>query len=89
MHARTATFLQALNRFAAVLTYDRRGYGRSAPLRPASVTAQAAAADLHPHQPLNGNADTNKPKLQPNRLLDVRSWFREVATISKTTNLNL
>jgi pimeloyl-ACP methyl ester carboxylesterase len=47
MQAWPATFLQALNRFAGVLTYDRRGYGRSAPLRPAPVTAQAAAADLH------------------------------------------
>ena len=41
------TFLQALNRVADVLTYDRRGYGRSAALRPEPVTAQAAAADLH------------------------------------------
>jgi pimeloyl-ACP methyl ester carboxylesterase len=34
-------------RVAGVLTYDRRGYGRSAALRPAPVTAKAAAADLH------------------------------------------
>jgi pimeloyl-ACP methyl ester carboxylesterase len=47
MQAWPATFVQALNRLAGVLTYDRRGYGRSAALRPEPVTANAAAADLH------------------------------------------
>jgi pimeloyl-ACP methyl ester carboxylesterase len=41
------TFLHALNRFAGVLIYDRRGYGRSAALRPVPVTAEAVAVDLH------------------------------------------
>jgi pimeloyl-ACP methyl ester carboxylesterase len=39
-------FLDALNRLAGVLIYDRRGYGQSAPLPPVLVTAQAAAGDL-------------------------------------------
>jgi pimeloyl-ACP methyl ester carboxylesterase len=39
-------FLDALNRLAGFLVYDRRGYGQSAPLPPAPVTAQAAAGDL-------------------------------------------
>jgi pimeloyl-ACP methyl ester carboxylesterase len=47
MQAWPASFLQALNGVAGVLTYDRRGYGRSAALRPAPVTAKAVAADLH------------------------------------------
>jgi pimeloyl-ACP methyl ester carboxylesterase len=38
--------VQALNRLAGVLTYDRRGYGRSAALPPEPVTAKAATADL-------------------------------------------
>jgi pimeloyl-ACP methyl ester carboxylesterase len=40
------SFLQALNSFAAVLIYDRRGYGASASLAPEPMTAQAVAADL-------------------------------------------
>ncbi len=45
------SFLEALNRSAAVLVYDRRGYGSSAPLpaepRPGEpVTAEAASRDL-------------------------------------------
>jgi pimeloyl-ACP methyl ester carboxylesterase len=40
------TFVHALNRFAGVVVYDRRGYGRSSTLPPEPVTATAAAADL-------------------------------------------
>jgi pimeloyl-ACP methyl ester carboxylesterase len=40
------TFVQALNRLAGVLIYDRRGYGRSAALPPEPVTAKTATADL-------------------------------------------
>jgi pimeloyl-ACP methyl ester carboxylesterase len=46
MHSWPPTFLHALNRVGGVLTYDRRGHGRSAALPPAPVTADAAAADL-------------------------------------------
>lgn len=46
-HAILATsFLNALSRFAGVLSYDRRGYGQSAALRPEPVTAKAAATGL-------------------------------------------
>ena len=46
MDAWPATFVHALNQMAGVLTYDRRGHGRSADLRPAPVTADTVAADL-------------------------------------------
>jgi pimeloyl-ACP methyl ester carboxylesterase len=46
MRSWSPPFLDALNRLAGVLIYDRRGYGQSAPLPPAPVTAQAAAAEL-------------------------------------------
>jgi len=41
------SFLRALNRFAGVLIYDRRGYGESVPLPSQPVTTEAVAADLH------------------------------------------
>jgi pimeloyl-ACP methyl ester carboxylesterase len=39
-------FVEALNGFAGVLVYDRRGYGGSAALAAQPVTARATAADL-------------------------------------------
>lgn len=39
-------FVQALNGFASVLVYDRRGYGQSAAPSPRPVTAESTAADL-------------------------------------------
>ena len=42
----STSFLEALNRMAGVLVYDRRGHGRSAALPPQPVTAEAVAADL-------------------------------------------
>jgi pimeloyl-ACP methyl ester carboxylesterase len=40
------TFVQTLNRFARVLTYDRRGYGRSAALPPEPVSLQQSLTRL-------------------------------------------
>lgn len=41
-----AAFVHALNSFAGVLVYDRKGHGASAALAGAPVTARDAAADL-------------------------------------------
>lgn len=40
------SFLRALNRLAGVLTYNRRGYGRSNAVMSATVTARETATDL-------------------------------------------
>ena len=42
----STSLLEALNRMAGILVYDRRGHGRSAALPPQPVTAEAVAADL-------------------------------------------
>jgi pimeloyl-ACP methyl ester carboxylesterase len=46
MHSWPPTVVQALNRLAGVLIYDRRGYGRSAALPPEPVTVKTATANL-------------------------------------------
>jgi len=46
MQSWPASFVRALNAFAGVLVYDRRGHGTSAALTGAPVTARDAAADL-------------------------------------------
>jgi pimeloyl-ACP methyl ester carboxylesterase len=51
------SFVHALNRFAGVVVYDRRGYGRSSALQAEPVTAKAVAADLGAllaHLPIRG-----------------------------------
>ena len=46
MRSWSPSLIEALNRLAGVLIYDRRGYDLSAALPPRPVTAEAVAADL-------------------------------------------
>jgi pimeloyl-ACP methyl ester carboxylesterase len=46
MQSWSPSLIEALNRLAGVLIYDRRGYGLNAALPPRPVTAGAVAADL-------------------------------------------